>query len=196
MSDTETANDGAQILECTGPEEWRKWLAANYMSDTGVWIKFAKKASGITTVTYDEALDEALCYGWIDSVINRYDDKYSMRKFTPRRKRSIWSKINCANAERLITADKMQPNGEAEIDRAKTDGRWDAAYESQRNIAVPADFQKALEANPKAKEFFATLNKANRYAFLFRIHTAQRPETRVARIEKFVDMLQNSLILH
>ena len=169
---------------------WRKWLRANHAKSQGVWLVFAKK--GVTTPTslrYDEALDVALAHGWIDGQGHGRDaDTYSMR-FTPRRSRSVWSKRNTIIAERLISEGLMHPAGLAEVERAKADGRWAAAYEGPATIDVPKDLADALKANPKAKAMFAILTAQNRYAVLYRIHGAKKPETRARRITQFVDML-------
>jgi uncharacterized protein YdeI (YjbR/CyaY-like superfamily) len=170
--------------------KWVEWLARQHDKSTGVWLKLAKKDSGIKSVTYEEALDVALCYGWIDGQKKGFDDKYWLQKFTPRGKKSIWSKINTEKAERLIASGEMKPAGLAAIEAAKQDGRWDAAYASQKNITIPEDFQAALDKNKKAKASFARLKSAERYSFLFRIHNAKKPETRAKHIQKFVEMLE------
>jgi uncharacterized protein YdeI (YjbR/CyaY-like superfamily) len=177
-------------------KDWRTWLEDNHNQPQGVWLKHAKKSSGKESVSYQEALEEALCYGWIDSQKQAYDGDYYLQKFTPRGPKSVWSKINVAKAESLIKMGKMQPSGLAAIDVAKQDGRWDAAYDSPSASKVPEDFQAALEKNPKAKQFIATLNKANVYAFCWRVQTAKKPETKMARIEKFIDMLNRGEKLH
>jgi uncharacterized protein YdeI (YjbR/CyaY-like superfamily) len=168
---------------------WEEWLAEHHATSGGVWIKIAKKASGIPTVTHAEALDGALCYGWIDGQRNRFDDHWFLQRFTPRRPRSNWSKINCAKVEQLIEAGRMQPAGLREIERARADGRWNAAYDAQSRATVPDDLRRALDENPTAAAFFATLNGQNRYAVLFRIQDAKRSDTRARRIEKFIAML-------
>jgi uncharacterized protein YdeI (YjbR/CyaY-like superfamily) len=170
-------------------KDWCKWLEENHKESKGLWLKHAKKASGKTSVSYTEALDEALCYGWIDSQVQAYDGDYYLQKFTPRGPKSVWSKINVAKVESLIKMGRMQPAGLAAINIAKQDGRWDAAYDPPSVSKVPRDFQAALDKNPKAKQFFETLNKANVYAFCWRVQTAKKPETRKARIEKFINML-------
>jgi uncharacterized protein YdeI (YjbR/CyaY-like superfamily) len=152
-------------------------------------MKIAKKASGILSVTYDEALDVALCYGWIDGQKKRFDEKYWLQRFTPRGAKSIWSKINVGHVERLIASGDMKPSGLKAVEAAKQDGRWDAAYASQKNIEVPADFQSALEKNKKARAFFESLTSSRRYSFLFRVTTAKKAETREKRIRQFVEML-------
>ncbi len=154
-------------------------------------IKIAKKASGIPTVTHAEALDVALCYGWIDGQRDSFDDQWFLQRFTPRRPRSNWSKVNCAKVERLIEEGRMQPPGLAEVERARADGRWAAAYDAPSTATVPDDLQRALDQSPAAAAFFATLNSQNRYAILYRIQDAKKPETRARRIEKFMAMLED-----
>jgi uncharacterized protein YdeI (YjbR/CyaY-like superfamily) len=170
--------------------KWADWLARQHDKSPGLWLKLAKKDSGIKSITYEEALDVALCYGWIDGQKKGFDDKYWLQKFTPRGKKSIWSKINTEKAERLIASGDMKPAGLKAIDAAKQDGRWESAYASQKNMAIPEDFQVALDKNEKAKAVFATLKSAERYSFLFRIHHAKRPETRAKHIQKFVEILE------
>jgi uncharacterized protein YdeI (YjbR/CyaY-like superfamily) len=169
---------------------WQKWLASNNNTSHGLWLRLAKKGSGETSVTYPEAIDIALCWGWIDGQKKPESDLFWLQRFTPRRPKSIWSKINCAKVEVLIEQGAMQPSGLIEIERAKADGRWDNAYEGSRTIQVPDELQAALDANPKAAAFFKTLNSQNRYAVLFRITTAVKPETRAKRIEKLVVMME------
>jgi uncharacterized protein YdeI (YjbR/CyaY-like superfamily) len=168
---------------------WAKWLDAHHGDEAGIWLKFAKKGTGVTTVSYAEALEVALCYGWIDAMVKRLDDTYYLQRFTPRRTRSKWSKLNREAATRLIEAGLMQPPGLAEVERAKADGRWDAAYDSPSTATVPDDLERALRRNKKAREFFATLSASNRYSILYRIRDAKRPETRARRIAQFVEML-------
>ncbi len=170
-------------------KKFADWLAKNYDKSAGVWLKIAKKAAGISTVTYAEALDVALCYGWIDGQKGSFDEQYFLQKFTPRRAKSIWSKINVGHVERLIASGEMKPSGLKVVEAAKQDGRWAAAYASQKNIEVPQDFQSALEENKKAKSFFESLTSAKRYSFLFRVTTAKKAETREKRIRQFVEML-------
>jgi uncharacterized protein YdeI (YjbR/CyaY-like superfamily) len=178
------------ILPFESQQAWRKWLQAHYAKSPGIWLKIAKKGSGEPTVSYDEALEEALCYGWIDGQKRPLDESYWLQKFTPRRAKSVWSKRNVGKAEALIAAGHMHAAGQAEVDAAKADGRWKAAYHSQSTITVPDDLQKALLAHPKANEFFITLNGVNRYAILYRVTTVKKPETRAAKIEKFITMLE------
>jgi uncharacterized protein YdeI (YjbR/CyaY-like superfamily) len=168
---------------------WRAWLAENHASSDGVWIKFAKKGSGIPTVVYAEAVEEALIHGWIDGQVKRVDDDFYMQRFTPRRAQSRWSKINCAKAEKLIAEGRMHPAGLAEVERAKVDGRWERAYDSPTTATVPDDLRAALDASPAAAKLFAELDGNNRYAILHRLQDAKKPETRARRIEQFVAML-------
>ena len=176
--------------------DWDNWLAENHPKSNGVWLKIAKKGKGVTSVNYAEALDVAICYGWIDGQKQKFDDQFFLQKFTPRRPRSLWSKINREKVENLIAAGKMKPAGMAEVDAAKSDGRWDAAYDSPGNMTVPEELQAALDANPTAKAFFETLNKTNRYSFCFRVQTARNPEIRKTRIEKLIAMLENGEKFH
>ena len=178
------------ILPFANKKEWTSWLAKQHAKSAGAWLKIGKKDSGISSVTYEEALDVALCYGWIDGQKKGFDDKYWLQKFTPRGPKSIWSKINTEKAERLIASGEMKPAGLKAIEAAKQDGRWQKAYHGQKTITVPADFEAALDKNKKAKAFFETLNSVNRYAILFRIHNAKKPETRTKRIHQFVEMLE------
>ncbi len=188
--------DDLPILPFASPAEWESWLEKNHAAAPGLWLKIAKKASEIATVTYAEAIDVALCFGWIDGQRGRFDDDWFIQRFTPRRTRSRWSQINRDKAERLIADGRMRPAGLQEVERAKQDGRWEAAYASPSKIEVPADLQQALDANPSAKDFFAKLDSANRYAVLYRIHDAKRAETRTRRIEKFVAMLARGEKIH
>ena len=188
--------DGKAVLPFASRDEFARWLDANHASSDGIWIKYAKKASGIETVVYSEALDVALRYGWIDGQAASIDDDWYAQRFTPRRARSRWSKINRRRAEELIASGEMQPAGLAEVERAKADGRWEAAYDSPASATVPDDLQAAFDANPQAAGFFATLTGSNRYAILYRIEDAKRPETRARRIEKFVAMLARGETLH
>jgi uncharacterized protein YdeI (YjbR/CyaY-like superfamily) len=178
-------------------DELAAWLAEHHATtESGIWLRFARKGTGIPTVTYAEAVEVALCFGWIDGQAKRLDDEHYVQRFTPRRARSMWSKINRERAERLIASGAMQPAGLAEVERAKADGRWDAAYDSPRTATVPDDLQAALDASPAAREAFAGLNGVNRYAILHRVQTAKRPETRVRRIAKYVDMLARGERIH
>ncbi len=176
--------------------DWEKWLEANHATAPGLWLKIAKKDSGHTTVLYPEALNVALCFGWIDGQKSKFDDEYWLQKFTPRRSKSLWSRINREKVTALIEQGRMREAGLKEIDRAKADGRWDAAYESQSKITVPDDFQTALNQNPAAQAFFDQLNSVNRYAILHRITTAKRAETRQKRIDQFIMMLNAGEKIH
>src|SRR5262245_31334734 len=158
------------------PERWHDWLAKNHAKSIGVWLQIFKKGSGTKTVTYAEALDEALCYGWIDGQKDRYDDKSWLQKFTPRRARSVWSKRNREHVTRLIREGRMKPAGLKEVEAAKRDGRWNQAYDSPKNSKIPADFLKELKKDETAYAFFRTLNKANSYAIAWRLQTARKPE--------------------
>ncbi|MEV4217264.1 YdeI/OmpD-associated family protein [Nonomuraea sp. NPDC049725] len=178
------------ILAFASQAEFEKWLDAEHVVSPGLWLKIAKKDSGIPSVTYAEALDVALCFGWIDGQKVKFDAEHWLQRFTPRKPRSRWSKVNCGKVERLIAAGAMRPAGLAQVEKAKADGRWEAAYESSSTATVPDDLQAALDADPVAAEFFATLDRANRYAILYRVGDAKRPATRAARIEKFVAMLR------
>jgi uncharacterized protein YdeI (YjbR/CyaY-like superfamily) len=176
---------------------FRKWLDANTDSSSGVWLVLAKKnTTDPTSLTYSQALEEALCHGWIDGQKKSRDATTFTQRFTPRRRNSQWSKRNVDIAERLIADGRMLPSGRAEIEQAKADGRWAAAYSGQAAATVPADLATALAANPAAKKMFASLNGANRYAILYRIETAKRDETRARRIEQFVEMLARGETIH
>jgi len=178
------------------PRAFSTWLAANHASSRGVWLRLAKKASGVPSVTYAEAIDVALTWGWIDGQKRPGDESSWLQRFSPRGARSMWSKINRDKATALIAAGTMQPPGLAEVERAKRDGRWDAAYDSPSRAAVPEDLAAALAVNPRAAAFFATLDGANRYAVLWRVQTAKKPETRAKRVEDFVAMLARHEKIH
>lgn len=177
------------ILPFASQAAWREWLAVHHAEAAGVWLRLYKKGSAQPTVTYAEALDEALCYGWIDSTKNKYDDESFLQRFSPRKARSIWSKVNREHVARLIEAGRMQPPGLAAIEEAQRNGQWEAAYEPQSQATIPEDFQAVLEAHPEARAFLESLNKVNRFAFLHRIQTAKKPETRAKRIAWALDML-------
>ena len=174
----------------TSADAFHTWLAKNHATSPGIWIRIAKKSSGVRTVTHPEALDIALCYGWIDGKRKALDETYFLQLFTPRTKRSVWSKINRGKVTDLIAAGRMQPAGHAEIERAKADGRWESAYDSVRNATVPDDLRKFLDRKPRAKKFFESLSSQNRYAILWRLMTAKRPETRAKRFAQFTAMLE------
>ncbi len=184
------------VLSFASKAEFSAWLAENHAESDGLWVKIAKKGTGVESVAVTETLDVALCFGWIDGQRKPFDETYFLQKYTPRRARSKWSKRNQGLVAKLIEAGEMQPAGHAEIERAKADGRWEAAYESQANMQVPPDLQAELDARPAAAEFFATLNSTNRYSILFRLHDAKRPETRARRLEKFVGMLERGETLY
>jgi uncharacterized protein YdeI (YjbR/CyaY-like superfamily) len=189
-------SDDIPIMPFETQQDWEAWLKEHFADTKGIWLKIAKKEARTPSVSYAEALDSALCYGWIDGQKAAFDDQYWLQKFTPRTAKSIWSKVNCSKAEALIAEGKMQPAGLRQVEMAKSDGRWERAYESQSKITIPDDFQRELDKNPKAKDFFGTLDSANRYAFLFRIQAAKKPETRSAKIQKFVEMLNQQQKLH
>lgn len=176
--------------------DWARWLAANHASSKGVWLALAKKGAAHTTVTYAEALDEALAWGWIDGQKRPQDESVWLQRFTPRKARSPWSKINRDKVAVLTKAGRMQAPGIAEVERARKDGRWEAAYDSAKTSTVPEDLAAALAANPKAQSFFATVDAANRYAVLHRVQTAKKAETRAKRIADFVAMLARGETLH
>jgi uncharacterized protein YdeI (YjbR/CyaY-like superfamily) len=184
------------VIPFASAEAWEAWLEENHATSDGLWLKLARKDSGIETVSFAEALDVALSYGWIDSQANGFDDHYWLQRFTPRRQRSKWSKRNRDKATRLIAEGRMKPAGLREIERARADGRWDAAYDPQSTATVPEDLRRELEKDEEAKMFFATLDSANRYAILHRIQDAKRPETRALRIEKYVAMLREGKKLY
>lgn len=175
---------------------WETWLNENQAASGGIWLRIAKKASGVQSVSYDEALEVALCYGWIDGQKKTYDETSYLQKLTPRGAKSIWSKINTEKVEKLIERGLMQPAGLKAVESAKQDGRWQAAYDSFSRASVPDDFQSELDKNAQAKAFFATLNQQNRYAILFRIQTAKRAETRIKRIQQIISMLEKNEKIH
>ena len=184
-----TTKPDLPIIPFASRDAWEAWLQEQHATSEGLWLKFAKKDSGIETATYSEAVEAALCYGWIDGQKASFDDHYWLQRFTPRRPRSKWSKINRQKATELIERGEMKPAGLREVERAKADGRWDAAYDAQSTATVPEDLRRELDKNDRAREFFATLDSANRYAILYQIQDAKRPETRVRRIQNYVAML-------
>jgi uncharacterized protein YdeI (YjbR/CyaY-like superfamily) len=184
------------IVSFVSREAWTVWLRAEHATSPGVWLKLAKRDSGFASVSYSEALDVALCFGWIDGQKRAHDESHWLQRFTPRGPRSRWSRINRDRAIALMERGEMQPAGLAQVEAAQADGRWEAAYEGARAATVPADLQAALDADPRAREFFATLDGANRYAILYRVQEAKRPETRARRIAKFVAMLAAGEKLH
>jgi uncharacterized protein YdeI (YjbR/CyaY-like superfamily) len=176
-------------LHCATAQEWETWLETNHATSDGVWLKLIKKGSNKSAPTYEEALEVALCYGWIDGQGKALDVDFSLQRFTPRRKRSPWSQRNRDRVQALIDTGRMRPAGLAEIERAKADGRWDAAYAPPSEAEVPEDLQAAIDANPDAAAFFATIDRQNRFALIYRTTTAKKPETRAKRIAQFVEML-------
>jgi len=185
-----TRSDELETRAFASAAEWEAWLREHHDTAPGVWIRFARKGAGVASVTYLEALHGALCFGWIDGQARGVDERWYVQRFTPRRARSIWSKRNREFATALIEAGRMQPAGLAEVERAKSDGRWDAAYDAPSTATVPEDLRVALDARPEAAAFFATLNSQNRYSILYRLHDAKRPETRARRLAKFVALLE------
>jgi uncharacterized protein YdeI (YjbR/CyaY-like superfamily) len=188
--------DDLPIQLFSTPAELEAWLEENHDSSDGIWLKIAKKGAGETSVTYAEALELALCFGWIDSQKRGFDDRHFLQRFTPRRPRGRWSRINREKAEALIAAGRMRPSGLVEVDAAQSDGRWEAAYEGRRTAKVPPDLQCELDANPAAAKFFASLDSANRYAIVYRLGEAKRPETRERRLRIFVAMLERGEKIH
>ena len=184
------------ILELKPASQWRKWLDKNHSKSNGAWLMLFKKSSGVATLSHSTALEEALCYGWIDGQAKGFDEQSWLQKFTPRRPRSIWSKKNIEHVQRLIKEGKMQPAGLKEIEAAKHDGRWDRAYDSPTNMQVPDDFLNALSKNKKAKAFFDTLNRTNTFSIGWRLQTAKKPETREKRIKEIIAMLEEGKKFH
>ena len=177
------------VVAFKSQQAWDSWLTSQPADSNGLWLKLAKKSSGIASVSKPEAIDTALCHGWIDGQLDSFDDDYWLIRFTPRQSTSKWSEKNRTRALELVKLRRMKPPGSNEIERAKKDGRWDAAYAPQSTAQVPDDLRAALARNKEAGRFFETLDSTNRYAILYRIHSAKKAETRVARIEKFVTML-------
>ena len=188
--------DPLPVMTFESTDAWDTWLAAHHADSPGLWLKIAKKGAAGRTVSYSDALDVALCHGWIDGQKGRHDDEYWLQRFTPRKPGSNWSKINTERAAALIASGRMRPAGLREVERAQADGRWEQAYESQSRVTVPEDLARALAANERARAFFATLDSANRYAILYRIGTAKKPETRAKRIDTFVTMLSEHKKIH
>lgn len=184
------------ILQCDSDADWERWLEGHHATAPGVWLKFAKKGAGVATVTYGEALETAICFGWIDGQVRRFDEGFYLQRFTPRTVRSRWSQINTARAEALIAAGRMRPAGLAQVQAAQADGRWERAYAAQSQATVPADLQQALDAEPEAAAFFATLTGARRYAFLHRLHHVTAPGARAKRIAGYVELLREGRTLN
>jgi uncharacterized protein YdeI (YjbR/CyaY-like superfamily) len=170
--------------------EWERWLEKQHAASSGVWLRIAKKGAGVATVSHAEALESGLCYGWIDGQRRALDERFFLQRFTPRRAKSTWSRVNRDRALELIERGRMKPAGLAEVERARRDGRWDAAYEPQSAATVPGDLRRELERNPRAADFFAALDSRNRYAIIYRLQDAKRPETRARRLARFVAMLE------
>lgn len=185
-----------QTLAFSTREEFSLWLEKNYSLEEGIWLRMYKKGSGIQTITYEEALQEALCYGWIDGQLNKLDEVSYIQKFTPRRKRSTWSKKNIERVENLIREGRMKQPGMDQVNAAKADGRWDAAYDSSSNMQMPEDFMAELMKNPAAFKFFETLDKTNRFAIAWRLQTARTPELREKRMTQLLEMLSQGRKLH
>jgi uncharacterized protein YdeI (YjbR/CyaY-like superfamily) len=190
-----TADAGAPLL-LEDQEAWLSWLRTNHATSSGVWLRIARKSANVISVSYLQAVEAALCFGWIDGQKKAEDESYWLQRFTPRSEKSIWSKINRDKATRLIALGQMNAAGIREVERAKRDGRWDAAYDSASGATIPADFQAELEKTPKAKAFFATLDSRNRYAVLFRIQTTRKAETRAKRVRQFTEMLSQHKKIH
>ena len=188
--------DALPVMSFGSTDAWDAWLAAHHADSPGLWLKIAKKGAAGRTVSYSDALDVALCHGWIDGQKGRHDDEYWLQRFTPRKPGSNWSKINTERAAALIASGRMRPAGLREVEQARADGRWEQAYESQSRVTVPEDLARALAANERARAFFATLDSANRYAILYRISAAKRPETRAKRIDTYVAMLSEHKKIH
>jgi uncharacterized protein YdeI (YjbR/CyaY-like superfamily) len=188
--------DNRPILPFKTKASFCAWLEKHHANSPGIWIKFAKKNSGVASIVYPEALDVSLCFGWIDSQVASLDETFYLQRFTPRGPKSKWSKINCGKVESLIATGEMRPAGLRQIEAAKKDGRWEQAYQGQRDMKPPADFLSDLAKEPKAKKFFETLSGANRFAILYQIHDAKKPETRRRRIQKFIAMLIAGKTVH
>lgn len=188
--------DNKPIHYFKSQKEFEKWLGKNYNKEEAIWLRFYKKNSGVKSINYAEALDVALCYGWIDGLVNKFDNDSYLQRFTPRRPKSLWSKKNIANVERLIATGRMKSPGLQEIEKAKADGRWEAAYDSPANMEIPDDLKKFLDKNKKIKTFFESLNKTNRYAIVWRLQTAKKPETRKKRMKIIIEMLKKEEKFH
>jgi uncharacterized protein YdeI (YjbR/CyaY-like superfamily) len=185
-----------EIVAFSSPKMWERWLAKNHAAAPGVWLRFFKKDSGVATVTYAEALDGALCFGWIDGQVRKHDAQSWLQRFTPRRARSLWSKRNREHVARLTASGEMRAAGLKQVEAARADGRWDCAYDSPAKMTVPQDFLKALAKNKKALAFFKSLNKTNVYSIAWRVQTAKKPETRAKRMGTILDMLVRGKKFH
>lgn len=178
------------VLTFQDVQEWHEWLKKNHQNQEGVYVRFFKKDSGKQTFVYAQALDEALCFGWIDGIVKKYDEQSYVQRFTPRRKKSVWSKINIGNVERLIKEGRMKKSGLEQIEAAKADGRWEAAYSSPSNMEMPKEFLSELKKKPKAFAFFESLTKSQKYAFYFRLQSAKKAETKERRLKQLIEMLE------
>ena len=187
---------GLPIIPFASPREWEAWLATHHTTSTGLWLKIAKKDTGTDTVSYAEALDVALCYGWIDGQKAAFDEQFWLQRFSPRGPKSKWSQVNRDKVAALIEQGRVQPAGLAQVEQAKQDGRWDAAYASARTATIPDDLQRLLDQHPAAQALFSTLDSANRYAILYRLQDAKKPETRARRLAQFIAMLDEGKKLH
>jgi uncharacterized protein YdeI (YjbR/CyaY-like superfamily) len=195
-SDTAEPAKNLPVILFKTPGAWSQWLSRNGATSPGVWMRIAKKDTSLRTISYQEALELALCYGWIDGQKRSLDTESWLQKFTRRKARSIWSMVNRKKADELVRDGRMKKAGLAAIESAKANGRWDSAYDSHKHAKVPVDLELALKARPKAKQFFLSLNAQNRYAILFRLQTAKKPETRQRRLDKFMEMLEKHETLY
>jgi uncharacterized protein YdeI (YjbR/CyaY-like superfamily) len=183
------SKQGLPVIAFATQPAWEAWLAAEHERSKGLWLKIAKKDSGVESVTYAEALEGALCYGWIDGQKGSLDERFWLQRFTPRGRKSKWSRINRDKATDLLERGRLRPAGRLQVEQARADGRWEAAYEAQSRVTVPDDLQSELDRNPTAQAFFATLSRVNRYAILYRLQDAKKPETRARRLAQFMTML-------
>jgi uncharacterized protein YdeI (YjbR/CyaY-like superfamily) len=195
-SPTSIPLDELNIVECPDDAHWERWLEEHHATASDAWVKIAKKGSGVATVRYPEVLDTAICFGWIDAVRRPLDETYFLQRFTPRRPRSKWSQVNREKVLALTALGRIRPAGQAQVEAAKADGRWDAAYEPQSRVSVPDDLQRALDAEPRAKEFFATLKGQRRYAFLYRLHNVKTQTARERRIASYIELLREGKTLN
>lgn len=193
---TATSPQDLNVVECPDGAHWERWLEKHHAVAADVWVKIARKGTGVSTVRYPEVLDTAICFGWIDAVRRPLDETYFLQRFTPRGPRSRWSQVNRDKAEALIAAGRMRPAGHAQVQAAQADGRWDAAYEPQSRASVPEDLQRALDAEPAAREFFATLRGQRRYAFLYRLHHVKTRPARDRRIASYIELLREGKTLN
>jgi uncharacterized protein YdeI (YjbR/CyaY-like superfamily) len=193
---TPTPLSDLNVVQCPDAAHWERWLEEHHATAPDAWVKIAKKGSGVTTVHYPEVLDTAICFGWIDAVRRPLDDTYFLQRFTPRGPRSRWSQVNRDKALALTAAGRMRRAGHTQVKAAKADGRWEAAYEPQSRATIPDDLQRALDAEPKAKEFFATLTGQKRYAFLYRLHNVKTQTARDRRIASYIELLREGRTLN